>query len=162
LDQIIAVADAFLERGEIMTTRARKLNETQRFNARPGDLTNGKALVLLINGETSSGAEMLAAALQDHGRATLIGTQSIGKGGTVQTIIPLGSSNGALRLTTARHLSPSGRNLTAAGIRPDIVVEQARVRAGESSEMAANVVPDRKTEDLQLQSALAFLRQRRN
>ena len=108
LDQAISVSDTFLERGEIVSTRGRDPEETQRFNARPGDLTKGKPVIVLINGGSASASEIVAGALQDHRRATLIGTRSFGKG-SVQTIIPLGSGNGALRLTTARYFTPSGR-----------------------------------------------------
>ncbi len=124
LDQAISVSDAFLERGEIVSTRGRDPEETQRFNARPGDLTKGKPVILLINGGSASASEIVAGALQDHRRATLVGTRSFGKG-SVQTIIPLGSGNGALRLTTARYFTPSGRSIQAKGISPDIEVLQA-------------------------------------
>jgi carboxyl-terminal processing protease len=123
LDQAISVSDAFLERGEIVSTRGRDPDETQRFNARPGDLTKGKPVILLINGGSASASEIVAGALQDHRRATLVGTRSFGKG-SVQTIIPLGTGNGALRLTTARYFTPSGRSIQAKGITPDIEVLQ--------------------------------------
>ncbi len=121
LDQSIEVVNAFLERGEIVSTRGRNADETQRYNARPGgDLSHGKPVVILINGGSASASEIVSGALQDHKRATLMGTRSFGKG-SVQTIIPLGQ-NGALRLTTARYYTPSGRSIQAKGIEPDIEV----------------------------------------
>jgi carboxyl-terminal processing protease len=122
LDQAISVSDTFLDQGSIVLTRGRNLEETQRSNARPGDLADGKQLVVLINGGSASASEIVAGALQDHHRATIIGTRSFGKG-SVQTIIPLGS-NGALRLTTARYYTPSGRSIQAKGIEPEAVVEE--------------------------------------
>ena len=120
LDQAIGVADAFLDQGTIVITKGRE--EMQRSDASPGDITDGKKLVVLINGGSASAAEIVAGALQDHHRATLVGTRSFGKG-SVQTIIPLGS-NGALMLTTARYYTPSGRSIQAKGIEPDAVVEE--------------------------------------
>lgn len=122
LDQSVSVSDAFLERGEIVSTRGRNAEETQRWNARGGDLTAGKPIIVLINGGSASASEIVAGALQDHKRAAVLGTRSFGKG-SVQTIIPLGSQ-GALRLTTARYYTPSGRSIQARGIDPDIVLEQ--------------------------------------
>jgi len=122
LDQAISVTDSFLERGEIVSTRGRNADDTQRFNARPGDLTNGKPLIVLINGGSASASEIVAGALQDHKRATLLGSRSFGKG-SVQTVIPV-SSFGALKLTTARYYTPSGRSIQAKGIAPDIELIQ--------------------------------------
>jgi carboxyl-terminal processing protease len=123
LNEAISVSDIFLERGEIVSTRGRDPEDTQRFNARPGDLTKGKPVIVLINGGSASASEIVAGALQDHRRATLVGTRSFGKG-SVQTIIPMGSDSGALRLTTARYFTPSGRSIQAKGISPDIEVLQ--------------------------------------
>ena len=122
LDQAIAVSDAFLERGEIVSTRGRHAEETQRYSAHSGDMTGSKPLIVLINGGSASASEIVAGALQDLRRATMVGTRSFGKG-SVQTIIPLGS-NGALRLTTARYYTPSGRSIQAKGIEPDIEVKE--------------------------------------
>ncbi|HEY6257820.1 MAG TPA: S41 family peptidase, partial [Xanthobacteraceae bacterium] len=123
LDQAISVCDAFLEKGEIVSTRGRNAEEIQRFSAKPGDLTKGKPVIVLINGGSASASEIVAGALQDHKRAAILGTRSFGKG-SVQTIIPLGSGNGALRLTTARYFTPSGYSIQAKGIVPDIEVLQ--------------------------------------
>jgi len=121
-DQAVLVSDAFLDQGAIVLMKGRKAEETQQANARPGDITGGQKLVVLINGGTASASEIVAGALRDHHRASIVGTRSFGKG-SVQTIIPLGS-NGALKLTTARYYTPSGHSIQAKGIEPDAVVEQ--------------------------------------
>jgi carboxyl-terminal processing protease len=123
LDQAVSVSSTFLPRGEVVSTRGRNPEETQRFTAKGGDLTKGKPLVVLINGGSASASEIVAGALHDHKRATLVGTRSFGKG-SVQTIIPLGTGNGALALTTARYYTPSGRSIQAQGIAPDVEVKQ--------------------------------------
>ena len=179
LDQAISVSDAFLEKGAIVITRGRNDEETQRANAKPGDITDGAKIIVLVNGGAASASEIVAGALQDHKRAEIIGTRSFGKG-SVQTIIPLGS-NGALRLTTARYYTPANRSIQAKGIEPDIRVEEdvpADIKAlekprGEASlrghlknagENAAQdsgssaYVPEDKTKDKQLIFALNRLR----
>src|SRR4029077_5983007 len=122
LDQAIAVSDDFLTGGEVVSTRGRRPEDTQRYNARGGDITDGKPIIVLINEGTASASEIVAGALQDHRRATIVGVTSFGKG-SVQTIIPLGGQRGgALRLTTAKYYTPSGRSIQATGITPDIAV----------------------------------------
>ncbi len=140
LSQAVAVSDDFLDQGEIVSTRARKPEDAQRFNARPGDVAEGLPIVALVNAGTASASEIVAGALQDHGRAILLGTKSFGKG-SVQTIIPL-AGHGAMRLTTARYYTPSGRSIQAVGIEPDIVVEAAKI------ESLAAAVQQRREADL--------------
>jgi len=178
LDQAINVSDAFLQRGEVVSTRGRNPDETRRFNATAGDLTDGKPVIVLINGGSASASEIVAGALQDLRRATVVGTRSFGKG-SVQTIIPLGEA-GALRLTTALYYTPSGKSIQGTGITPDITVEQplppelqgkienaaesslrghiqGQSETEEGSGSSAYVPPEAK-DDIQLQYALELLR----
>src|SRR3954468_379294 len=138
LDQAVAVSDAFLDRGEIVSTRGRRSEDAQRYNARPGDIAAGLPVAVLINGGSASASEIVAGALQDHHRAILLGTKSFGKG-SVQTIIPL-AGRGAMRLTTARYYTPSGRSIQAKGIYPDCLVEAAKIenaKKGDTARQAA-------------------------
>ncbi|MCX7351516.1 MAG: S41 family peptidase [Alphaproteobacteria bacterium] len=178
LDMAISVSDTFIDKGEIVSTRGRHADETQRFNATKGDLAGGKPVVVLINGGSASASEIVAGALQDQKRATLIGTRSFGKG-SVQTIIPLGGE-GALRLTTARYYTPAGRSIQAKGIDADIVIEEelppelkgknvstegeaglkghlTNEAGGSEGGGSSAYVPEDKTKDLQLKAAIDFL-----
>ena len=132
LDQAVKVSDAFLDQGEIVSTRGRDADNAQRFNATKGDLAEGLPIVVLINGGSASASEIVAGALQDHKRAVVMGTESFGKG-SVQTIMPI-SGHGALRLTTAKYYTPSGRSIQLTSITPDIVVEQAKVEIEERTQ----------------------------
>ena len=125
LEQAVYVSDLFLEKGEIVSTRGRDSENPETYKAKPGDVINGLPLVVLINGGSASASEIVAGALQDHKRAIILGTQSFGKG-SVQTIIPV-NPYGALRMTTARYFTPSGRSIQKKGISPDIVVEEAKL-----------------------------------
>ena len=179
LDQAVDVVNDFMSQGEIVSTRGRDPDEDERFSAKPkpGDLTNGKPLIVLINGGSASASEIVSGALQDQKRATILGTRSFGKA-SVQTIIPLGAGNGALRLTTARYYTPSGRSIQAEGIKPDITVLQNVPKSLQSSEVEvseANLpghlhaqgkeemgsqayVPPKPEDDVALQTALALIR----
>ena len=132
LSQAIRVSDAFLDKGEIVSTRGRDPEDGDRYNATPGDLINGKPIVVLINGGSASASEIVAAALKDHRRAIIVGTKSFGKG-SVQTVMPLREQS-AMRLTTARYYSPSGRSIQNLGVTPDIIVEQPRRRTDDEED----------------------------
>ncbi|MDP2085877.1 MAG: S41 family peptidase [Gemmobacter sp.] len=134
LTQAIKVSDAFLDQGEIVSTRGRKPGDGERFNAAAGDLTGGKPLVVLINGGSASASEIVAGALQDHRRAIVVGTKSFGKG-SVQSVIPL-RGDGAMRLTTSRYYTPSGRSIQSLGVQPDVLVEQPPRSTEEKAEVA--------------------------
>jgi carboxyl-terminal processing protease len=136
LTQAIQLSDAFLESGEIVSTRGRDPEQGERFNATPGDMIEGKPIVVLINGGSASASEIVSGALQDHHRAIVVGTKSFGKG-SVQTVMPL-RGDGGMRLTTARYYTPSGRSIQNLGVSPDIVVEQPRRRVNEEDDAATN------------------------
>jgi len=143
LTQAVRVSDAFLDSGEIVSTRGREPQDGDRFNAEAGDLAEGKPMVVLINGGSASASEIVAGALQDHRRAILVGTKTFGKG-SVQTVMPL-RGDGAMRLTTARYYTPSGRSIQALGVAPDIIVEQPPRREaaeGEEAERGARSESD--------------------
>ena len=146
LTQAIKVSDAFLDKGEIVSTRGRNPQDGERFNATEGDLANGKPIVVLINGGSASASEIVAGALQDHHRAIVVGTKSFGKG-SVQTVMPL-RGDGAMRLTTSRYYTPSGRSIQALGVSPDIVVEQPRRNPVSEEESETNNRPSRSEADL--------------
>src|SRR5438477_1569114 len=141
LDQAVAVSDAFLEKGEIVSTRGKRAEEAQRYNAGPGDIASGLPVAVLINGGSASASEIVAGALQDHHRAILLGTKTFGKG-SVQTIIPL-AGHGAMRLTTARYYTPSGRSIQARGIDPDIIVAAPKIEPAPSKD-DKNAAADKK------------------
>jgi carboxyl-terminal processing protease len=155
LTQAIKVSDAFLDQGEIVSTRGRNPNDSERFNATNGDLAVGKPIVVLVNGGSASASEIVAGALQDHRRAIVVGTKSFGKG-SVQTVIPL-RGDGAMRLTTARYYTPSGRSIQSLGVMPDIVVNQPRrdPAAAAASEEDTDSAARRQTSEADLRGVLS-------
>ena len=154
LNQGIAVADAFLEKGEIVSTRGRDSQNDERFNASPGDLAMGKPVVMLINGGSASASEIVAGALQDHRRAIVVGTKSFGKG-SVQTLIPI-RGQGAMRLTTARYYTPSGRSIQSLGVMPDIVVNQPIVDPAATGTEEAAAAADKGRSEADLRGAISW------
>ncbi len=134
LDAAVAVSDAFLDEGEIVSIKGRAENTQQRYSAEPGDLLDGKPLVVLVNEGSASASEIVAGALQDKGRAVIMGSRTFGKG-SVQTIIPL-QNDAALKLTTARYYTPEGRSIQAEGIKPDVEIQRVKVTAAEESSIA--------------------------
>ncbi|MCY1128164.1 S41 family peptidase [Frigidibacter sp. RF13] len=153
LTQAVAVSDAFLDKGEIVSTRGRNPEDSERFNAEPGDLAQGKPIVVLINGGSASASEIVTGALQDHHRAIVVGTKSFGKG-SVQTIVPL-KGDAAMRLTTARYYTPSGRSIQALGISPDIVVEQPKADPAATGEETPESAAKRTRSEADLRGALS-------